>query len=38
VVLIHGDPDAVEWIRASAAAALPGSEIVVPPPGVEIDL
>jgi Cft2 family RNA processing exonuclease len=38
VVLVHGDPPAVEWIRAAAAAALPESEIVVPPPGVEIEL
>jgi len=25
-------------IRAAAAAALPQSEIIVPPPGVEIEL
>jgi len=38
LVLVHGDVPAVEWIRASAAAALPQSEIIVPPPGVEIEL
>ncbi len=38
VVLVHGDPPAVEWMRAASAAALPGSEIIVPPPGVEIEL
>lgn len=38
VVLVHGDPPAVEWIRAAAAEALPESEIIVPPPGVEIEL
>ena len=38
VVLVHGDVAAVEWTRASAAAALPESEIIVPPPGVEIEL
>ena len=38
VVLVHGDGPAVEWVRASAAAALPESEIIVPPPGVEIEL
>ncbi|MBA2433089.1 MAG: MBL fold metallo-hydrolase, partial [Chthoniobacterales bacterium] len=38
VVLVHGDPAAVEWVRAQAAAALPGSEVIVPPPGVEIEL
>ncbi len=38
VVLVHGDPPAVEWFRAETAAALPGSEVIVPPPGVEIDI
>ena len=38
VVLVHGDPPAVEWIRAQAASALPDSEVIVPPPGVEIEL
>jgi Cft2 family RNA processing exonuclease len=38
VVLVHGDPPAVEWMRSAAAEALPNSEILVPPPGVEIDL
>jgi Cft2 family RNA processing exonuclease len=38
VVLVHGDPPAVEWMRATIAAALPDSEVIVPTPGVEIDL
>lgn len=38
VLLVHGDPPAVEWVRASTAAALPGSEVIVPTPGVEIEL
>ncbi len=38
VVLVHGDPPAVESIRAAAVALLPGSEIIVPPPGVAIEL
>lgn len=38
IVLVHGDVPAVEWVRAAAGAALPESEIIVPPPGVEIDL
>jgi Cft2 family RNA processing exonuclease len=38
VILVHGDPPAAEWIRAQIAAALPMSEIIVPTPGVEIDL
>ncbi len=38
LVLVHGDVPAIEWMRASAAAALPECEIIVPPPGVEIEL
>jgi Cft2 family RNA processing exonuclease len=38
IVLVHGDVPAVEWTRAQLAAALPGSEVIVPQPGVELDL
>jgi len=38
VVLVHGDPPAVEWIRATLSAGVPGSEVVVPTPGVELEL
>ncbi|HEY3663546.1 MAG TPA: MBL fold metallo-hydrolase [Chthoniobacterales bacterium] len=38
LVLVHGDVPAIEWMRAAAAAALPDCEIIVPPPGVEIEL
>ncbi len=38
VVLVHGDAPAVEWMRAATAAALPESEVIVPLPGVEIEL
>lgn len=38
VLLVHGDPSALEWFRATLAADLPGSEIVLPPPGVEVEL
>jgi Cft2 family RNA processing exonuclease len=38
IVLVHGDPLAVEWTRARLAAELPGSEVIVPTPGVELDL
>jgi Cft2 family RNA processing exonuclease len=38
IVLVHGDPPAVEWMRSTLAAALPGSEVIVPAPGVELDL
>src|SRR5207249_4773477 len=38
IVLVHGDPLAVEWMRARLAADLPNSEIIVPKPGAEIEL
>ena len=38
ILLVHGDPPAVEWIRAQLVSSLPNSEVVVPAPGVEIDL
>jgi cleavage and polyadenylation specificity factor subunit 3 len=38
IVLVHGDPLAVEWMRARLASDLPGSEVIVPTPGVEFEL
>ncbi len=38
IVLVHGDPPAVEWMRATIAAALSESEVIIPPPGVEIEI
>jgi Cft2 family RNA processing exonuclease len=38
IVLVHGDPPAVEWMRAQLAVELPGTEVIVPLPGVEIEL
>ena len=38
IVLVHGDVPAVAWMRATLAAALPGTEIIVPKSGVELDL
>jgi Cft2 family RNA processing exonuclease len=38
IVLVHGDMPAVEWTHAQVAAALPGSEVIVPKPGVELEL
>jgi Cft2 family RNA processing exonuclease len=38
IVLVHGDAAAVEWTRATLAAELPGSEVIVPTPGVELEL
>jgi Cft2 family RNA processing exonuclease len=38
VVLVHGDVPAVEWVRSQLVAELPDSEVIVPTPGVEIEL
>jgi Cft2 family RNA processing exonuclease len=38
IVLVHGDVPAVEWTRARLIAELPGSEVIVPTPGVELEL
>ena len=38
VVLVHGDPPAVEWVRARLTLDLPNSEIIVPTPGMELEL
>ena len=38
IVLVHGDLPAVEWTRATLAAELPGSQVIVPTPGEEIEL
>jgi Cft2 family RNA processing exonuclease len=38
IVLVHGDPPAVEWMRAQLDADLPGADVIVPAPGVEIEL
>ena len=38
IVLVHGDALAVEWTRATLSAELPASEVIVPLPGVELEL
>ena len=38
IVLVHGDPPAVEWMRAQLATDLPDADVIVPVPGVEIEL
>jgi Cft2 family RNA processing exonuclease len=38
IVLVHGDQPAVAWMRAKLVADLPGTEVIVPTPGVEIEL
>jgi len=38
VVLVHGDPPAVDWVRAKLLTELPGAEVIVPTPGQELEL
>jgi predicted metal-dependent RNase len=38
VLLVHGDPAAVAWVQESLKAALPSSEIVLPIPGVGLEI
>ncbi len=38
IVLVHGDPPAVAWIRATLSTELPHSEVIVPAPGIELEL
>ena len=38
VILIHGDPSAVEWFRGTLSRDLPESEILVPEPGVPLEI
>jgi Cft2 family RNA processing exonuclease len=38
ILLVHGDPPAVEWMRVTLSNEIPGSEIIVPTPGVELEL
>jgi len=38
ILLVHGDPPAVEWMRATLSNELSDSEIIVPTPGLEVEL
>jgi len=38
IVLVHGDPPAVVWIRAQLHAGLPNTDVIVPAPGIEVEL
>jgi Cft2 family RNA processing exonuclease len=38
ILLVHGDPPAVEWMRAQLSARLPGSDVIVPTPWVTYEL
>ncbi len=38
ILLVHGDPGAMAWMRAELQRVLPQAEIMIPPSGVELDL
>jgi len=38
ILLVHGDDPAIEWFGKELYAALPGTKILSPPPGITIDL
>jgi Cft2 family RNA processing exonuclease len=38
ILLVHGDPPAVEWMRAQLSGQLPNSEVIVPRPGATYEL
>ncbi len=38
IVLVHGEPDALEWFREALQRDLPGTEILIPIPGMPVDL
>jgi Cft2 family RNA processing exonuclease len=38
VVLVHGDPDAVDWFKTTLSPRLPGSRIQSAAPGVPLEL
>jgi Cft2 family RNA processing exonuclease len=38
ILLVHGDPPAVEWMRTTLSNELSDSEIIVPTPAVELEV
>jgi len=38
VLLVHGDDPAIEWFKRELYSALPGTKVIAPPPGQEIEL
>jgi Cft2 family RNA processing exonuclease len=38
ILLVHGDPPAVEWMRARLAGELPNCDVIVPTPGESYEL
>jgi Cft2 family RNA processing exonuclease len=38
IILVHGDPAALGWFQKSLSADLPGTEVLIPPPGEALEL
>jgi Cft2 family RNA processing exonuclease len=38
VVLVHGDAPALAWFQQTLKAEFPAMEVIVPPPGVAVEL
>jgi Cft2 family RNA processing exonuclease len=38
ILLVHGDPPAVEWMRAKSSKELSDSDVIVPVPGKELEV
>jgi Cft2 family RNA processing exonuclease len=38
IILVHGDPAAMEWFRSQLATKLPATRVVIAQPGVPVDL
>ena len=38
ILLVHGDPPAMEWFRKELSNALPDTRIAIPQPGIPIEL
>jgi len=38
ILLVHGDPPAIEWMRQQLTPDLPNCDVIVPTPGIEFEL
>jgi Cft2 family RNA processing exonuclease len=38
ILLVHGDPPAVQWMRTTLSNELPQSEVILPAPGAEFEV
>jgi Cft2 family RNA processing exonuclease len=38
LILVHGDPNAIGWLAQTLQADLPGTQVIIPAPGVTLEL